>query len=70
MRVTVDPEKCLTSGLCVVTDGQVFDQDEASGTAIVLTVSPPPDAYERVRQAAQLCPGQAIIIEEDNDPPA
>lgn len=65
MKVTVDPGKCLTAGLCVITEGRVFDQDEAAGTVTLLTADPPADALENVRQAARTCPGQAISIDDD-----
>jgi len=64
MKVTVDPGRCLTAGLCVVTEPGVFDQDEEAGTVTLLTVEPPAEAQENVRQAARTCPGQAITINE------
>jgi ferredoxin len=65
MRVRVDPGKCLTAGLCVMTEDRVFDQDEMTGTVTLRTAEPPPDAVENVRQAVLMCPSHAITIDDN-----
>ena len=62
MRVTVDREKCIGSGQCVLTAADVFDQGEDDGIAVLLDAEPSPGSHEDVRQAAKLCPAQAIAI--------
>jgi ferredoxin len=64
MKVTVDPQKCLASGLCLVTEPRVFDQDDSTGTVRLLTDDPPADAAPAVREAARMCPAQAIEVVE------
>lgn len=67
MKVVVDPSRCVTSGLCVITADTVFDQDDATGTVTLITDVPPDAVADDVRQAAQLCPAQAIAVLEDDD---
>ena len=55
MKVTVDQDKCVSSGQCVLNAGDVFDQRNDS---------PPPEEATNVRNAAAACPALAIDIEE------
>jgi ferredoxin len=64
MRVTVDREKCIGSGQCVLTAANVFDQDEDDGIVVLLDAEPPPRSYGDVRQAAGVCPALAITVTE------
>jgi ferredoxin len=65
VKVTVDQDKCVSSGQCVLNAGEVFDQrDDDDGVVVLLTDSPPPDQAENTRKAAAACPALAIDIEE------
>ena len=64
MRLTVDQEKCVSSGQCVLNAGAVFDQRDDDGVVMLLTDSPPAEQAENVRKAAAACPALAIDIEE------
>jgi ferredoxin len=64
MRVTLDQEKCVASGQCVLTAPTVFDQRDEDGVAVLLTEEPPADVREDVRQAAAVCPALAITLSE------
>jgi ferredoxin len=64
MRITVDQDKCLGSGNCVFSVGEVFDQDE-DGVVVALQTSPPAELDAKVREAADLCPSHAITVLED-----
>jgi ferredoxin len=67
MRITVEPGKCVASGLCVLAEDSVFDQDDATGTVrLLVDTDPPPDVRENVREAARVCPALAISITEDS----
>ena len=67
MRITVEPGKCVASGLCVLVEDSVFDQDDAPGTVrLLVDTDPPPDVRENVREAARVCPALAISITEDS----
>ena len=64
MRISVDKEKCFSSGNCVFTVPDVFDQDE-EGYVVTLQTTPPTELETRVREAAHTCPAGAISILED-----
>ena len=64
MRVAVDVGRCRGAGLCALTAPDVFDQDEEDGTVVVLDDEPPPELYQAVRMAAQLCPNAVIRLVE------
>jgi ferredoxin len=64
MKVTVDQDKCVSSGQCVLNAGDIFDQRDDDGVVIVLNDSPPPEQAEDARKAAAACPALAIDIVE------
>jgi ferredoxin len=64
MKVTVDQDKCVASGQCVMAAMEVFDQRDEDGVVVLLTDDPPPEQAEDVRQAAAVCPALAITVEE------
>jgi ferredoxin len=64
MKVTVDQDKCVASGQCVLSAGDVFDQREEDGIVVLLNPNPPVDRAEDVRRAAALCPSRAITVED------
>ena len=64
MHVTVDQDKCVSSGQCVLTAGDVFDQRDADGIVVLLDPEPPADRLTDVRSAAALCPARAIAVED------
>jgi ferredoxin len=63
-RVRVDPGKCICASRCIETAPAVFDIDEKEGTVKLLQAEPPTELYDKVLQAAALCPTQAIEIDE------
>jgi ferredoxin len=64
VKITIDMEKCIASGQCVLNAPDVFDQRDEDGIAVLLNPSPPADAEADVRQAAALCPALAITVED------
>jgi ferredoxin len=64
MKVTVDQDKCVSSGQCVLNAGDIFDQRDDDGVVILLTDSPPPERVTDARKAAAACPALAIEIRE------
>jgi ferredoxin len=64
MKLTVDQDKCVSSGQCVLNAGEVFDQRDDDGVVVLLDDSPPPARVGDVRKAAAACPALAIHIEE------
>lgn len=64
MKVTVDQDKCVSSGMCVMNAADVFDQRDDDGVVELLVEHPGPDRAEEARKAAAACPALAIHIEE------
>ena len=64
MRVTVDLAVCEANAVCVGIAPDVFDLDD-DDVLHVLAASPPEDRWAAVRQAAALCPKQAITVTDD-----
>lgn len=67
MKITVDMDKCIGAGLCVVAAPKVFAQNDDDGLVIILDENPPADQHEAVREAARLCPALVIKLQDDND---
>ena len=63
MRVTVDQDKCVSSGQCVLNASDVFDQRDDDGVVVLLDDSPADKQQDNVRKAAAACPALAIDIE-------
>jgi ferredoxin len=64
MKVTIDTEKCIASGQCVLAAAEVFDQRDEDGLVVLLNPGPPAGLDGDVRQAAALCPALAITVED------
>jgi ferredoxin len=64
MKVSVDQDKCVSSGQCVLNAGDVFDQRDDDGVVVLLNDSPAPPEADNARIAAAACPALAIVIEE------
>jgi ferredoxin len=62
-KVHVDVDKCIGAGHCALRAPLVFDQRE-DGIVILLDATPPPALHAATRKAADLCPAEAIVIEE------
>lgn len=63
-EVIVDADRCVAGGQCVMAAPDVFDQDEDTGTVVLLDRRPPPALRSAVLQAARLCPALAIKVDE------
>ncbi len=63
LKVRVDVEKCIGAGHCVLRAPLIFDQRE-DGIVILLDDLPARDLHAALHKAADLCPSQAITIEE------
>jgi ferredoxin len=65
MKVSVDQDKCVSSGQCVLNASELFDQrDDDDGVVVLLQPSPSSDQSGNARRAAAACPALAIDIEE------
>ena len=59
MLVTIDRDKCIGSGACVIACPEVFGQDD-DGMVRLLDSSPPPPLHPRVAEAERACPANVI----------
>lgn len=64
MKVSVDQDKCVSSGQCALNAADVFDQRDDDGVVVLLNDDPGPDQAGDTRKAAAACPALAIHIEE------
>ena len=64
MRISIDQTLCCSSGHCVLTVPDVFDQDD-DGLAIALVANPPSELEAKVQEAADTCPAGAISLVKD-----
>jgi len=64
MKVTVDQDKCVSSGQCVLNASDLFDQRDDDGVVELLVDHPASDQEEDARKAAAACPALAIHLEE------
>ena len=62
MKVSVDKDLCTGCGLCVDTVPDVFELVDDLASVKMATVKK--NLYDAVREAADDCPSEAIIVEE------
>jgi ferredoxin len=63
MKVVVDYDLCESNAVCMGIAPEVFEVRD-DDFLYLLQEEPPPELHERVRQAAERCPKQAITLEE------
>ena len=61
MRVEADRDACISAGNCVMTAGEIFDQDD-DGIVVVLSAEVAADDVATVREAVKLCPASALRL--------
>ncbi|MGK4580175.1 ferredoxin [Kitasatospora sp. HPMI-4] len=61
MRVSIDSDRCVSAGQCVMLAPEVFDQDD-DGIVMLLQPEPSEDLHAKVRQTASLCPVRLIQV--------
>lgn len=62
MRARVDHDICIGSALCVATAPETF---ELGNDGLARAVNPSAASDELLREAAEGCPVQAIVLEDD-----
>ena len=67
MRVIAYNQRCIAGGNCVLTCPEIFEQRDSDGTVHVLNERPALALLQKVRQAADLCPGQVFTIEDETN---
>ncbi|MBU8821324.1 ferredoxin [Mycolicibacterium goodii] len=64
MKISVDQDKCVSSGQCVLNAGELFDQRDDDGVVELLDGNPGPEQEGNARRAAAACPAMAIEIHD------
>jgi ferredoxin len=64
VKVTVDQDKCVSSGMCVMNAPDLFDQRDDDGVVELLVEHPGPDQAGEALKAVAACPALAIHLEE------
>jgi ferredoxin len=59
LHVQADRDVCIGAGMCVLTAGAVFDQDD---DGIVVVVDETPADEDAARQAVANCPSGALSV--------
>ena len=65
-QVTVDRDRCIGAGQCVLSAEEVFDQDEA-GVVVLVDTDPPRSRWDGVRLAVELCPARAVHVVDSHE---
>ena len=64
MKVSVEADKCVAAGQCVLLAAEVFDQRDEDGVVVLLDETPGPEHHDAVRESALVCPAAAIHLAE------
>lgn len=64
MKVWVDPERCQGHTLCAMIAPESFQLSDIDGSSSAVNEVVPDDQVDQVREAAQSCPEQAIILSD------
>ena len=62
MKVTVDQDKCVSSGMCVMNAAEVFDQRDDDGVVVLLAEDVPEAEEDRAREAVKTCPASVLHL--------
>lgn len=65
MKITIDRQRCIGAGQCVLASDTVFDQDREDGLVRLLMADVPVDLETEVREAELICPSGAIELTDD-----
>jgi ferredoxin len=63
VKVSVEQEKCVASGQCVMAAPEVFDQRDEDGVVVLLDSEPSIALADDVRHAVVVCPALAISVQ-------
>ncbi len=64
MKVRIDKELCIDCGVCEALVPEVFSINDEGSTVVILE-DVPEELQDAVREAAEECPTEAIIITEE-----
>ena len=61
VRITVERDRCIGAGQCVLNAPELFDQDD-EGTVVVLDEQPSTAQLPAARAAEHACPARVITL--------
>ena len=64
MKVWVDPQRCQGHTLCAMIAPESFQLSDIDGSSSAVNEVVPDDQVDQVREAAQSCPEQAIVLSD------
>lgn len=64
MKVWVDPQRCQGHTLCAMIAPDSFQLSDIDGSSSAVSEVVPVDQVDQVREAAQSCPEQAIVVSD------
>lgn len=64
MKVSIDQDKCIGAGQCVLAAPDVYDQRDEDGVAFPLVDEPGEQHRAEVEESARVCPAAAIHLED------
>lgn len=67
MRVIALTNKCIASGVCMLTCPEVFGQRDSDGVVQVLNARPPLTLLKKVQDVVSSCPSQVFYIEDEEN---
>jgi ferredoxin len=62
VRVEADRDACISAGNCVMTAGEIFDQDDDGIVVVLVSADVSADDEAKVREAVKLCPASALRL--------
>ena len=62
MKISIDRDKCVGAGQCVLAAPEIFEQSDVDGLVVVRLESPPEKLQDSARAAANLCPALVISV--------
>ena len=65
MKVWVDPDRCQGHTLCSMIAPDSFQLSDIDGSSSAVSELVPSDQQDQVREAAQSCPEQAILVTDE-----
>lgn len=63
LKVLIDLTACQGYACCMMEAPELFNLDDDSGKAVLLTGDPPEHQRSRALDAARACPARAITVE-------
>jgi ferredoxin len=67
MRVIVDADKCIGSGICVLACHEVFAQSVDNGLIHVVNTRPSLSLFPHIKQAVRDCPALVFRLEDEQE---